>query len=58
MVVRDEARGARSAGTEAYINDMSRLRTPRNEVIRPHSHLVSTSFTHTAFYRQPQGAPK
>jgi hypothetical protein len=41
MAVRDEARGARSAETEAYISDMLRLRAPRNEVIRPHSHLAA-----------------
>jgi hypothetical protein len=43
MSVRDEAQGARSAGTEAYIENMSRLRAPRNAAIRPHRHLISAS---------------
>jgi len=38
---RDEAQGARSAETEAYIYDMSRLRAPRNAAIRPLRQLVS-----------------
>jgi 2-dehydropantoate 2-reductase len=42
--MRDEAQGTRSAGTEAYIRDISRLRAPRNEAIRPHGHLLSASF--------------
>jgi len=42
--VRDEARGARSAETEAYIKDTSRLRVPRNEAIRPHRQLFSASY--------------
>jgi hypothetical protein len=40
---RDEVRGARGAGTEAYINDMLRLRAPRNEAIRPLRQLISVS---------------
>ena len=39
---RDEAQGARSAGTEAYRN-MLRLRAPRNVAIRPLRQLISVS---------------
>ena len=44
--MRDEVQGARSAGTEAYIN-MLRLRAPRNAAIRPHRQLISVSLEKT-----------
>jgi len=43
LSARDEAQGARRAGTKAYIKDTSRLRAPRNEAIRPLRQLVRAS---------------